>query len=227
MSSKYIERAWVKRTVSADEKLLLLALAELADREGAFYTSMSELKSMMCVSESMIDNLIGKLCFENTLVGLNKGSSTYRSGKIQGKLNISSPQEENHYVSEAYQQPRRVSQFQRAHMKSVQTEIQGKVINVRELSPNVVEAWAEGCMFRNGYSGQTNIWAAFIERIREKEADPLISQDVLISRLYAFLHQEKGLEQKVKGNYYSAPKVKRSALDDIETKISNLTFKDE
>ncbi|WP_407330746.1 hypothetical protein [Enterovibrio sp. 27052020O] len=243
MSSKYIEKAWCRKTVTAEEKLLLVALAELSDRDGAFITSMSELKAMMCASESLIDNLIGKLSVDQTLIGTNKRTSSYRSdGKIKGRLNFDSyldPASTNHVSTNNATQdmpyhsqqnapgnPSRISSFHRSQINPLNKSTSGKVINVLELSPNVIENWAELIMFKSGFANQTNVWSSFVERVRENPSQHLFSLDELTSRLHSHLHSEKNYKQNTKRSYAPQP-LRRSALEELEEKISNFNFKDD
>lgn len=241
MSSKYIEKAWCFRTVSMEEKLLLIALAELSDRDGAFITSMTALKGMMCASENAIDNLLGKLSIEQILVGVNKRTAAYQSeGKIKGRLNFDTyiSQQENKYntpyntretAQNIFEQPKRLSNFQRSHVAPLNKSTSGKTINVNNLSANVVEGWAELIMFKSGYGGQTNIWASFIERLKETPDKQLYPFDELTSRLHSHIHAEKFYRQPKNASYSRPiqPTLKRSALEILEEKIANFTFKDD
>lgn len=239
MSSKYIEKAWCFRTVSMEEKLLLVALAELSDRDGSFITSMNELKAMMCASDSMIDNLLGKLSIGKTIVGLNKRAVAYRAdGKIMGRLSFDTysyqkevtPNQDNRQgdpSQDIFEQAKKISKFHRSQMAPIHKSISGKTINIFELSPNIVEEWAEVIMFKNGYGGQTNIWGSFIERLKEMPNKNLYSLDEMTRRLHSHLHNEKSYRQEAK-NYTPKPQpIKRSAIEILEEKISNFNFKDD
>ncbi len=249
MSSKYLEKAWCYKTVSMEEKLLLVALAELSDRDGAFITSMTELKTMMCASERSIDNLISKLSVEQTLVGTNKSTTAYRSeGKIKGRLNFDTyvaPYEQQHadYSSQpqyqnqqsvqqqpqdTYRNTNRLSSFHRSQVAPINKSITGKSINIMELSPSVVEDWAEMIMFKSGFVGQTNVWASFVERVKETPNRQLYTLDELTSRLHSHLHSEKTYRQpSSRKQTPNKPQVKHSALDVLEEKISNFNFNDD
>lgn len=242
MSSKFLEKAWSQKTVNLEDKLLLVALAELSDRDGAFITSMSQLKEMMCASESMIDNLIAKLSMEQLIIGVNKASASYRtSGKINGRLNFDTyvdhraveqnvPQGNTGYAQphanqDVYSNAKRVSSFHRSQVTPVNKTISGKAINILELSPNVIEPWAEAVMFKSGYGNQTQVWSSFIERIRETPSKQLYSLDELRSRLHSHLHSEKSYKQGYSRSASRPQAVKRGAIDILEEKIANFNFK--
>jgi len=254
MSSKYLEKAWCYQTVSMEEKLLLVALAELSDRDGAFITSMTELKAMMCASERSLDNLISKLSVEQTLVGTNKSTPAYRSeGKIKGRLNFDTyvtpsehtasygqqntgysnqPQQQVQQPSapqsqDTYRNTNRLSSFHRSQVAPINKSITGKSINIMELSPSVVEDWAEMIMFKSGFVGQTNVWASFVERVKETPNRQLYTLDELTSRLHSHLHSEKTYRQPSSRKQAAKPQVKHSALDVLEEKISNFNFNDD
>ncbi|SON48141.1 hypothetical protein [Vibrio tapetis] len=255
MSSKYLEKAWCYKTVSMEEKLLLVALAELSDRDGAFITSMTELKTMMCASERSLDNLISKLSVEQTLVGTNKSTPAYRSeGKVKGRLNFDTYVAPNDHVApygqqhtgysnqppqqaqqqsaqqpqDTYRNTNRLSSFHRSQVAPINKSITGKSINIMELSPSVVEDWAEMIMFKSGFVGQTNVWAAFVERIKETPNRQLYTLDELTSRLHSHLHSEKTYRQPgARKQASNKPQVKHSALDVLEEKISNFNFNDD
>ena len=237
MSSKFLEKAWSHKTVNLEDKLLLVALAELSDRDGAFITSMTQLKEMMCASESMIDNLIAKLSMEQVIIGVNKASASYRtSGKINGRLNFDTYVAQQastnqtgfsqpHGNQDVYSNAKRVSSFHRSQVTPVNKTISGKAINILELSPNVIEPWAEAVMFKSGYGNQTHVWASFVERVRENPSKQLYSLDELRSRLHSHLHSEKSYKQGYNRSAGRPQAVKRGAIDILEEKIANFNFK--
>ena len=239
MSSKYLEKAWSHKTVNLEDKLLLVALAELSDRDGAFITSMAQLREMMCASESMIDNLIAKLSMEQVIIGVNKASASYRSsGKINGRLNFDTYVEQGlpnsqagyaqpHGNQDVYSNAKRVSSFHRSQVTPVNKTISGKAINILELSPNVIEPWAEAVMFKSGYGNQTQVWASFVERVRETPSKQLYSLDELRSRLHSHLHSEKSYKQGYNRSSARPQTVKRGAIDILEEKIANFNFKND
>lgn len=247
MSSKYLEKVWSHKTVTMEEKLLLLALAELSDRHGAFITSMQELSQMTSGSESALENLLSKLSLNHLIIGLNKRGNSYRDGgNIKGKLNVdtyvdansASAQPEQPNQSEqparfeqAFQKRNKMSNFHRSQVSPIAPSGTNKMINAKELSPNVIEDWAEMIMFKSGFAGQTAVWASFIEKVR-MTPQALFSMDEMTSRLHSHLHSEKTPYQSSrkssnyqKGNYQKAPR--RSAVDELEEKISNFKFSDE
>ncbi|MDN3612052.1 hypothetical protein ACODM8_17660 [Vibrio ostreicida] len=187
MSSKFIERAWSHSCVTMEEKLVLLALAELADRSGAVITTMGELRDMTNGSESTIEHILGKLAIEQTLISLNK-TQTRKQGNIKCKLNVGTQHAIPVYATQS-EPIDRVPQFHKTQVKPLKAAT-GKMINVVELSANIIEPWAEVIMFRTGFAGQTSIWAKFVEKV-QAIGQPLLSQDDLNSRLHAHLHSEK------------------------------------
>ncbi len=58
MSSKLTHLAWSYKAAKAEDKLLLLALAEIADRKGNFETSIAELSEMTGLSDGIIKTSI-------------------------------------------------------------------------------------------------------------------------------------------------------------------------
>lgn len=224
-----------------EEKLLLVALAELSDRDGSFITSMSELKDMMCASENTIDHLLGKLSIEQILIGVNKRTAAYRAdGKIKGRLNFHtylSQQEQNQNNTyntnpthqDVFNNAKRISNFNRSQISPLNNSTTGKTINVTQLSSNVVEEWAEVMMFRNGYAGQTNLWASFIDRLKENPNKQLYSFDEITSRLHSHLHSEKQYGQGRTTSQYKPVQqpFKRSSIEILEEKISNFNFKED
>ena len=97
------------------------------------------------------------------------------------------------------------------------------MINLAELSPNVIESWAEVIMFRTGFANQTNVWASFVEKV-QAIGQPLMSQDDLNSRLHAHLHTEKSYGQ---GKGFSNKKpaaAKMSPNQAFKKKMANFNF---
>ncbi len=258
MSSKYLEKVWSHKTVTMEEKVVLLALAELSDRDGAFITSMSELSQMTSGSESAVENVLSKLSLNHLVIGLNKRGNAYRDGgNVKGKLNLDTyvdgyqqsaqyptgAQSQQGYAAnpaseapaseqpakfeQAFQKRNKMSNFHRSQVSPVKPSGSNKMINARELSPNVIEDWAELLMFKSGFAGQTTVWASFIEKLR-LSSQALYTMDEMTSRLHSHLHSEKtpyAAGGSKKPQYQKAPR--RSAVDELEEKISNFKFNDE
>ncbi len=257
MSSKFIEKAWIFKTVTMEEKLVLVALAELCDRNGAFITSMQELSQMTCGSSQLLDNTLSKLTMNHAIVGLSKRGAAYREGgAIKGRLNIdvsdapNDGQVNNHnaqsapYASQQVHQQqvhqqqgfqqqasqqqyaKKLSASHRSQISPLNRNSGGKLINVRELSPNVIEDWAQVIMFKSGFAEQTSVWASFIEKLGYS-SQALYSMDEITSRLHSHLHSEKSNHQASRSNPQYRKTVRRSAVDELEEKISNFNFNDD
>ncbi len=220
MSSKFIERAWSHSCVTMEEKLVLLALAELSDRSGAVITTMAELQAMTNGSESNIDHILGKLAIEQAIISLNK-TQTRKQGSIKCKINVGNQHSLPVYATS--EPIAKVPQFHKTQVKPLQkSESTGKTINIIELSPNIIESWAEVIMFRSGFASQTNVWASFVEKVKDL-GQPLMSQDDINSRLHAHLHSEKSYGQN-KGFKNKQNTSKMSPNQAFKKKMANFNF---
>ena len=221
MSSKFIERVWSHACVTMEEKLILLALAELSDRSGAVITTMAELQEMTNGSESTIDHVLGKLAVEQAIISLSK-TYTRKQGNIKCKINVGNQHSIPVYATS--EPIAKVPQFHKTQVKPLNPSASnGKMINLAELSPNVIESWAEVIMFRTGFANQTNIWASFVEKV-QAIGQSLMSQDDLNSRLHAHLHTEKSYGQ---GKGFSNKKpaaTKMSPNQAFKKKMANFNF---
>ncbi|GLT17486.1 hypothetical protein GCM10007938_12630 [Vibrio zhanjiangensis] len=220
MSSKFIERAWSHPCVTMEEKLVLLALAELSDRSGAVITTMDELQSMTNGSESSIDHVLGKLAIEQAIISLSK-THTRKQGNIKCKINVGNQHSIPVYA--ASEPIAKVPQFHKTQVKPLQKpDPTIKTINIMDLSPNVIEAWAEVIMFRSGFANQTSVWASFVDKVKAL-GQPLMNQDDLNSRLHAHLHSEKSYGQN-KGFKKSVNASKMSPNQAFKKKMANFNF---
>lgn len=220
MSSKFIERAWSHSCVTMEEKLVLLALAELSDRSGAVITTMDELQAMTNGSESSIDHVLGKLALEQAIISLSK-AQTRKQGSIKCKINVGNQHSIPVYATS--EPIAKVPQFHKTQVKPLQGSDSGtKTINIMDLSPKVIEAWAEVIMFRSGFANQTSVWASFVDKLKAL-GQPLMSQDDINSRLHAHLHSEKSYGQN-KGFKNKPNTSKMSPNQAFKKKMANFNF---
>ncbi|WP_373433516.1 hypothetical protein ACEO96_14930 [Vibrio anguillarum] len=229
MSSKYIEKAWSHQCVTMDEKLVLVALAELADRNGAVITKMSELISMTSGSESALVNVIGKLAINQDIIGLNRRAAR-DEGHLQCRLNIGVSYDVPQ-VSEATTPPgsrgSKLPPYHNSQVKPLNSHnSSGKTINVSELSHSVIEEWAEIVMFRTGFAGQTSAWAGFVDKLKTS-SQQLLDLNEVTTRLHSHLVNEKNYRQKSSFSGKSnAKKVRLSPHQEFKKKMSNFNFDD-
>lgn len=229
MSSKYLEKAWCHSCVTMEEKLVLVALAELADRDGAVITTTRELMAMTSSSESGIVNIVGKLSINQDITGLNRRSS-FNDGYIKCKLNID-PSPINNANYEASHEHNsginKIPKFHRSQTRPLNSNRgSGKVINITQLSPSIVEDWAEVIMFKAGFSGQSSAWASFVEKVKTS-SNSIISLEELTSQLHAHLCNEKNYKLRSASTTKPNTKpVKLSPHQEYAQKLSNLNFDD-
>ncbi|NUW70376.1 hypothetical protein [Vibrio coralliilyticus] len=189
MSSKFIERAWSHKCVTAEEKLVLVALAELSDRTGTIAVSVREILDMTGVSESCLKHVLQRLSYEQAIVK-PRHSNSMQDGKVTCRLNIG---ENNTYaeVSDKVGNDKtpKLSPFQGQQAKPLQSN-NVKVINIKELSVAFVADWAEMILFKRGMISQTHLWATFVEKLQTSKSS-LLSLDELTARFHAHLSYEK------------------------------------
>lgn len=93
MSSKLTHLVWNYRTDKVEDKLLLLALAELADRKGNFETSVAELAELTSMNAGMVKTVLSH--FANSwvkLVKLPPREPQRDTEMFSGALTIDGPQ---------------------------------------------------------------------------------------------------------------------------------------
>lgn len=240
MSSKYLARAWDYPCVTCEEKLVLLALAECADQSGAVLSTLSELRAMTSMSDSLLDNVIGKLSVNGALKGLNKRTAL-QEGHVKCKLHLTQDNmlrvEQYATINPQGNQPvaqnlKTVSRFNQSQIAPLNRQpSKTKTINLRELSPAAIEDWAETVMFKMGYGGQTPVWASYIENLHNAQLAPLQDLDELLRRLHSHLVNEKSNTGSSRGgrgnntNYQKA--VKLSPAEEFRRKMARFRADDE
>ncbi|MDG3084617.1 hypothetical protein P7F88_00305 [Vibrio hannami] len=236
MSSRFLELAWNYKTVTAEEKLLLVALADLADRKGHFSTTYTELSQMMSVSNSLIANCLQKQTQRGGTINIQ---TSHSEGTISGQLllerlntreDISREEQQNlatmtNYYSGSNQQaaPKqskaRLNRSQFAYQKPLRANKNEKMINIIEITPNEIPSWAETTMYTNGVRGQTEIWKSFVEDV-QNTGEQLFPQSMLNDRLTQKIFHFKN--DAFKTSRTSQPMVKQSSRDEYEEKLKNL-----
>ncbi|WP_375751751.1 hypothetical protein [Vibrio sp. HN007] len=236
MSSRFLELAWKYKTVTAEEKLLLVALSDLADRKGNFSTTYSELSQMMSASNSLINNCFQKLTQKG---GPLRIQTLHGEGNISGQLltergisneGISREEQQNlttmtNYYNASHQpaapkpSKAKLNRSQFAYQKPLKANKNEKMINIIEITPNEIPSWAETTMYTNGVRGQTEIWKSFVEDVHNT-GEQLFPQSMLNDRLTQKIFHFKN--DAFKPSRASQPVVKQSSRDEYEEKLKNL-----
>lgn len=141
MSSKHLSQAWDFKADTAEEKLILLAFGELANRNGEVNTSMLDVCQMTGLTEKEISNLTSKLMINGVIHNTSRSEAVGRVGHVQCTLSL---------------------------VKEEAPKFRDTAIDVNELSPNVIPDWATTILFKTGFGSGENVWVQFIARMRKK-----------------------------------------------------------
>lgn len=241
MSSKLTHLVWNYRTDKVEDKLMLLALAELSDRKGAFETSVAELAELTSMSSGMVKTVLSH--FANSRIKLVKlpPREPQRDNELfSGLLTIDGPQARTLPVVEmdlmemAREQNERLNQnkknnhgklnrSQRSQITPLNRSREEKQYNVLEIYMEKIPDWAEGLMFKKGVHGRQDIWDAFVVDVHGT-GENIFSQTQLINRLHQKIDYFKG--QSFSNLEQNAPfrPAKQSALSAFEEKYQDYLY---
>lgn len=243
MSSKLTHLAWNTTTDKIEDKLLLLALAELADNKGNFVASLTELAAMTGLSDSVIRTRLHYFKRPaHELVSLNRTEST--SAQFSGVLQLeprvtSAKQAESQLdlINLARQQHERLNQNkpqtsaklnrnQRAQISPLDSKAKEKQYSVLQIHMQEIPEWAEGIMFKQGVHNRKEIWDSLVVDVHAT-GEKVFSLSQLTSRLYQKIHYFKDLAFSRVSSQVSNPPVKQSALSVFEEKVMNYLSEDD
>ncbi|WED21688.1 hypothetical protein L3Q72_13905 [Vibrio sp. JC009] len=235
MSSKFLELAWEFKTVTVEEKLFLIAVADISDRNGMFTTTYSELSAMMSVSTSMVTNCFHKLSQRG---GPVKIQVSHNEGNISGQLMLQRQNTNEGLNQETRQNLHAMAQRQHENMQYAQPKSKAKLnrsqfaqqrpltpaknekmINIIEITPNEIPNWAETTMYSKGVLGRKDIWLSFVEDV-QGTGEKLFPQSMLVDRLTQKIYHFKN--DALNKPHAGRPVVKQSSRDEYAEKVSNL-----
>ncbi|KGY10874.1 hypothetical protein NM22_18435 [Vibrio tubiashii] len=245
MSAKYTHLAWSYRTLKYEDKLVLLALAEIADRNGNFESSINELVGMTSMSSGILRTVLRHF-YSSGEVYFSKlpPRETERNGDtFVGALKLSVqesntvPVVEMNLLEMAHEQNERIQQnknnnkgklnrSQRSQIKPLNTSSKDKQYNVLQIHMEEIPDWAEGLMFKKGVCGRQDIWNSFVEDVHNT-GEKIFSQTQLTNRLHQKIDYFKDESFKVLKSNAKAPVTRQSALSAFEDKFQSYLDDDE
>lgn len=247
MSSKLTDLAWGYRTNKSEDKLLLLALAEVADNKGNFNTSVSELNEMTGMQDGVISTILRHFLSKPTaLIALHQreknNKSEYFSGTLQLEKNVAKSQSEfaeNQFdlLAQAQLQHDRLNsskksnkaklnRSQRAQVAPLNPSAKDKQYSVLEIHMEKIPDWAEGVMFKSGVHKRKEIWDSFVSDVHAT-GERIFTLAQLTNRLHQKIQYYKELSfSNINQNAPSRP-VRQSALSIFEEKVQNYLSEDD
>lgn len=247
MSSKLTHLVWGYKTIKVEDKLLLLALAELADRNGNFQTSITELRELTGMSDGVISTTLHHfMSAQVKLVRLNRrdqnsdcfsaslhiensvANTTAHSQSAFNELDLlAQVQEQNERLQQNKQNNRgKLNRSQRAQIAPLHRPTNEKQYNVLEIHMEEIPNWAEGVMFKAGVQGRKDIWDSFVVDVH-KTGEKIFTQTLLTNRLHQKIAYFK--QQSFSNSQDSAHNrpVKQSALSDFEERYRDYLSDDD
>lgn len=238
MSSHLTNIAWKFKANKAEDKLIVLALAEIADNKGNFETSIAELRELTGLAEGIVSTVLRHFISPSSpLIALNpnqgKGNETF-SGKLlieQQSYSAPSYSEQDDLLAQVQQQQERLhankqnnrgklNRSQRSQIAPLDPSAQRKQYNVLEIHMEKVPDWAEAIMFQKGVLGRKEIWDSLVVDVHES-GEKIFSLKQLTNRLHQKIDyfKDQAFGDGKRGNATRA--VRQSALSEFEEKASN------
>ena len=237
MSSHLTQLAWKYGPVKVEDKLLLLALAEIADNKGNFQTSVEELHQLTGMAQGVISTVLRHFISSNvSLIQLNPNQSKSNpvfSGVLclEGQSYISeSEREQIDLLAQVQQQQERLNankqnskgklnRMQRAQVSPLNSSSSRKQYNVIEIHMEEIHEWAEGIMFQKGVRNTQEVWNSLVEDVHAS-GEKIFELDKLINRLHQKIDYFKDLSFRDRSSGKAKP-VRQSALSSFEEKAAN------
>ncbi|EFP96336.1 hypothetical protein [Vibrio caribbeanicus] len=238
MSSSLSSIAWAFKATKPEDKLLILALAEIADNKGNFETSIEELHQLTGLDSGIISSVLRH--FLSPMVALinltprEDKSKELFCGKLMlqqqtshslndiEQINLLAQVQEQHNRIESNKRNNRgkLNRAQRAQVAPLDPSAQQKQYNVLEIHMEQVPDWAEAIMFQKGVLGRKEIWDSLVVDVHQS-GERLFSLKQLTNRLHQKIDYFKDLSFKSSKSSGSQRTVRQSALSEFEEKASN------
>ncbi len=236
MSSHLTQLAWKYGPVKTEDKLLLLALAEIADNKGNFFTSVEELRQLTGMAEGVISTILRHFISPSvSLIQLhpNQSKSNPNFGGMlcleAQSVDASNEREQVDLLAQVQQQQERLqankqnskgklNRMQRSQVSPLGSSSQRKQYNVIEIHIEEIHEWAEGIMFQKGVRNPQEVWNSLVEDVHGS-GEKIFALDKLINRLHQKIDYYKDLSFKDRSNREKP--VRQSALSTFEEKAAN------
>ncbi len=229
MSSIIIEKAWNVRTTSAQDKLLLIAIADIADRKGHFSTSYDEMASMTSLDYNAIYASLNNLYAHYQILQTRR---TEDANAILGALIFSESQAAVPNLMQAAElQAQRLNKgqttsnaklarSQRKQVAPLNISDKEKNVHIFEINLENVPDWAEGLMHKHAVLGRNDIWQSFVEDVwATGEKNFTIGH--LIKRLSQKIHDFKELSFPKSNKPLKQEILKQDSVSEFEEKFNN------
>ncbi|MHA2937910.1 hypothetical protein ACXJY6_06390 [Vibrio sp. RC27] len=245
MSTKLTQLVWNYKTHKAEDKLLFLALAEIADNKGNFCTSMTELVAMTGMPDGVVRTLLQHFTTPATpLISLDRSNKQDLTGQFSGCLQIEKnpiqsktstgqvdlmklAREQNERLNQNKTTSRaKLNRNQRSQIAPLDRNANEKQYSVLQIHMEEIPDWAEGIMYKQGVHNRKEIWDAFVVDVHAT-GEKLFSLSQLTNRLYQKIQHVKDLSfSRVNAKAANRP-VKQSALSEFEEKVMNYLSEDD
>ncbi|GAD80831.1 hypothetical protein [Vibrio ezurae] len=244
MSSKITSMVWSLKLVVGESKLVLLALAELADRNGNFQTTYAELQSLTGMSNGAINTILHHLSSnQSKLVNLNNHRTYNHSDNLSGSLhldnNLMISQQSAPVLPDLYAQAQtqrenfhkrpqksRLNRGQRSQITPLDKSAKEKTYHIWQVHEAEIHDWAEGLLFKMGVGGNTEIWQSLVQDVH-KSGEEIFTLSQLINRLHQKINFYKQSRLANTGNNSFSRPAKQSAMSEFEEKFKDYYPSDE
>ncbi|PMJ91305.1 hypothetical protein [Vibrio sp. 10N.261.55.A7] len=246
MSSQFTHLAWSFKAIKHEDKLVLLALADMADNKGNFSTSIDELSEMTSMGGGILRTVLrhfyssGHIHFSRLPPREQERNAETFLGKLclDNQVTNTIPVVEMNLMEMALEQNERLQQnkknnkgklnrSQRSQIKPLHVSKDEKQYNVLEIYTEKIHDWAEGVMFKKGVHGRKDIWDSFVADVHET-GEKIFSQTQLINRLHQKIDSAKdeSFGRLRKDSAQNRP-TRQSALSAFEEKFQDYLHDDD
>ncbi|TFH92166.1 hypothetical protein [Vibrio ouci] len=229
MSSKIIEQVWSVKLSNAQDKLLLVALADLSNRKGSFDTSYDELAMMTSLSNENIYESLHRLYSQHQLL---RTRITNNSNIVSGSLTLSTNKELTRDLQEearlqaqklgnnSHPSNAKLARSQRKQIAPLSISDKEKNIHIYEIYTESVPEWAEGLMHKHAVLGRQDIWESFVKDIYST-GEKNFTIGHLVKRLTQKIYDFKDLSFPKHQKLQRQEVLKQDSVSEFEEKFSN------
>ncbi|MEZ9786612.1 hypothetical protein BCV08_11345 [Vibrio breoganii] len=244
MSSKMTSMVWDLKVVVGESKLVLLALAELADRNGNFQTTYTELQSLTGISRGASSTILHHLSGnQSKIISLDGRQTNSYGDRVVGSMhlenNVVISQQSTIPATDLYvqaqaqrenitRQPQkgRLSRSQRAQVTPLDRSAKEKTYHILQIYEAEIHDWAEGILFKMGMGGDTEIWKSLARDVHES-GEQIFTLSQLVNRLHQKISFYKQSRLSSGGNDSFTRPAKQSAMSEFEERFRDYYPSDE
>lgn len=235
MSSYLTHLGWQYQTMKPEAKLLIVALAELADNKGNVETSLDELHSLTCMTSGVLQTHLTHLvkAKNSVFIDVSRGQNGALKGRLHLDPNVEMPMQKNHHMAidlhilareqEEERQankkkgPVRLNQGQRKQIKPLHIDPNQKQFHKNEIYTETMHDWANGLLHTGkvAMDDRYDVWEELVKEIHES-GEQIFSHTNLMQRLkqkisnyHSKVDRQRALDKKAEEEKHAPVSIKR------------------